>query len=578
MTSSQPGAYLKSDLFHSTNQLLQQGDVKAALENLERLVQMYPYETDLQTLQQTAKIQARMDRYESVEKQILALRWLLVFLVRLAVAAAIIVVLLWGMSSSLAWINAQGSSAMDKMQENLQALKIASLFQDAYNFLQAEQPEKAKTLFLELKELEPDYPNLETYITEADSLIELDVKYQQALQFMENGDASTAYALWTEIASVRPLYRDVKQRIADIEKSSLLTSLYAQAAAAFDAGKWVDAIDAYETLRSVAPQFESAAVEKGLFTSYINRGKEILDDPLATEESLAQADDYFRKALSLRPRDKAVDVARGTSSVSARRRMADQYMEQARQVIAEQPESVDAIQAAEDLYNKALFLLPEDEIILLQRNLAKQYILALDSFNKMAWNEAVISLEFIYSNDPKYAGGTALQLLYDANLARGKEQLASSNYSAALTDFQRAAVLAEQSTDPKSLLHEAQLRIAYTLGMFRSYEDAVLTYLTVVDALDPASLTKPEFVAALDKAKDYADKKDYVNAYLNYREIFRTQEDVYDLAVHVVKKGDYLGVIARKYNTTVAAILQVNHIVNPNDIYLGQELLIPTLP
>ncbi len=44
----------------------------------------------------------------------------------------------------------------------------------------------------------------------------------------------------------------------------------------------------------------------------------------------------------------------------------------------------------------------------------------------------------------------------------------------------------------------------------------------------------------------------------------------------VVRRGDTLGRLARQYNTTVAAIAQRNGIANPNLIFVGQRLIIPT--
>lgn len=46
--------------------------------------------------------------------------------------------------------------------------------------------------------------------------------------------------------------------------------------------------------------------------------------------------------------------------------------------------------------------------------------------------------------------------------------------------------------------------------------------------------------------------------------------------VHVVQPGDTLARLASRYSTTVQAISQANGIVNPNLIYVGQRLIIPT--
>ncbi|MBN1583214.1 MAG: LysM peptidoglycan-binding domain-containing M23 family metallopeptidase [Anaerolineae bacterium] len=46
--------------------------------------------------------------------------------------------------------------------------------------------------------------------------------------------------------------------------------------------------------------------------------------------------------------------------------------------------------------------------------------------------------------------------------------------------------------------------------------------------------------------------------------------------VYVIRPGDTMAQIAARYNTTVWAIAQANNIVNPNVVYVGQRLLIPT--
>jgi murein DD-endopeptidase MepM/ murein hydrolase activator NlpD len=45
---------------------------------------------------------------------------------------------------------------------------------------------------------------------------------------------------------------------------------------------------------------------------------------------------------------------------------------------------------------------------------------------------------------------------------------------------------------------------------------------------------------------------------------------------YVVQRGDTLSLIARRYDTTVQAIAELNSIVNPNLIHVGQRLLIPS--
>lgn len=45
--------------------------------------------------------------------------------------------------------------------------------------------------------------------------------------------------------------------------------------------------------------------------------------------------------------------------------------------------------------------------------------------------------------------------------------------------------------------------------------------------------------------------------------------------VYVIKKGDCLSVIAQRFDTTVKILCEINNIINPDLIYVGNKLLIP---
>jgi LysM repeat protein len=47
-------------------------------------------------------------------------------------------------------------------------------------------------------------------------------------------------------------------------------------------------------------------------------------------------------------------------------------------------------------------------------------------------------------------------------------------------------------------------------------------------------------------------------------------------AVHIVQRGEFLARIAWRYGTTSSAIARANNLVNPSLIYVGQRLIIPT--
>lgn len=48
-----------------------------------------------------------------------------------------------------------------------------------------------------------------------------------------------------------------------------------------------------------------------------------------------------------------------------------------------------------------------------------------------------------------------------------------------------------------------------------------------------------------------------------------------DTIIYTVRRGDTLSAIARRYGTTVAVLMRLNRIQNPNRIYVGQRLRVP---
>lgn len=56
----------------------------------------------------------------------------------------------------------------------------------------------------------------------------------------------------------------------------------------------------------------------------------------------------------------------------------------------------------------------------------------------------------------------------------------------------------------------------------------------------------------------------------------KNENQTSDDSIYIVQSGDTLSSIARRYNTTVNAIVYANQIANPNLIFVGQRLTIPT--
>jgi tetratricopeptide (TPR) repeat protein len=118
------------------------------------------------------------------------------------------------------------------------------------------------------------------------------------------------------------------------------------------------------------------------------------------------------------------------------------------------------------------------------------------------------------------------------------------------------------------------------MGLMGDYQGAVFLYRAAISdtGLDRRAVQRNADMAFyLSQAESFSGNGDYRNAYSSYREALALSLDLYDVTIHVVKGGDYLTMLARKYNTTVQAILDVNGLTNTTKIDPNLELIIPSI-
>jgi tetratricopeptide (TPR) repeat protein len=253
----------------------------------------------------------------------------------------------------------------------------------------------------------------------------------------------------------------------------------------------------------------------------------------------------------------------------------------ARETLIDQPDSLKALEIAEGYFRKALTLRPQDSEIKAERELARLYLTAQEDFSNGRWSEVIEALEAVYIVDPEYALGTAQQTLYDAYVARGESKVADGEYDAALNDFQRSIALADQDSDAVLRLYESQIRTAEVLGIIGNYQVAVGHYQVAVEIgglKRRSARDNPTLIALLQDAEYYTNQGNFGMAYERYHQAVKFADTTQTTVTHVVKEGEYLTMLASRYDSTVRAIALANGITNANLIYVGQELIIPILP
>jgi tetratricopeptide (TPR) repeat protein len=391
----------------------------------------------------------------------------------------------------------------------------------------------------------------------------------------------TALDAFEAIVEQQPEYLDVSIRIQEIQGQFYLLDLLDQAESAYESEDWELASSHYETMRAIAPDYRTELVEQRLIRSYMNLSSSILGAESATPEALVIADTYFRKVMVLRPRDEALLAEQNRIKNQFKDRLFQYYVQAARDAVVGQEDSLAALESAKSFLNKALLLKPDNSNVSREVNLANAYTNALIDFDRGLIQEAISNLEYIYSQDSLYAGGTALQSMYESYMERGHDYTATGQLEAALADYQRAAEIASETEDPDLKLYFAKIKIAESFGILNNYSVAVNNYNEAVELinlqplLDAADLDR---AFLLREAERYAGIEWYRTAYRLYRRVLPATDLILNTEeIITVGEGDYLANLAKSYGTTIREILKANELSSADNIQLGQKLVIPTL-
>lgn len=549
---------------------------------LAEVEKKFPMQPDLRTLRQEMEVRSHISEYEIEENKQKRLHNLAKNSLRFFLTLLIVLVAFFAISTYSGWIQGQIAKAQSNLSQNMQQAQLTIEFRNAQQLIIAGKSDEALTAFESIKTKNPDFPGLTDAIDRAQALKDVEIQYSQAMNLLQVGDSAQALDILKEISQKMPNYRDVSLQIKSLQTQSEMSSVLQQADLAFAEGRYEDAVSNYESLRLMDPSFQTSHVEENLFQSYVQAAQMLLLSPVPSLETLRKIEGYFSNALALRPLDREALAARTQVRLVLQDSMIGEYVKQAQAALANAPDSMAAQQSAEQYLSMALAVRPNDPNVLAQFQLAQAYIQAVDNFASSKWDAVIEQLEYVVGQQAGYANGTALQTLYDAYIARGTDNIAAGEYALALEDFQRSAVLAQQLPDSESLSFEAQTMIAEAQGLLNHFQEAVLIYqdaLNTIGLRERIVALQNSLTETLTNAEYSSSVGDYQSAFYAYRSVIRNRVRAYDqTTVVTIKSGDYLSMLAHRYNTTVAAILAANQMNNQPRLTPNTQLIIPTLP
>jgi tetratricopeptide (TPR) repeat protein len=497
------------------------------------------------------------------------------------VGVLLVLLIYFGVSTYYKWFQQRVEVTQQDIQEQVVEIEAAVKYRNAQDLLKAGYAEDALQMFEELAVSNPELEGLEAYIGEAKTLKDVGDRYADALELVKTGDQAGALEILKEIEEENPLYRDVALQIQSLESEVQLSDVLNQADDAYDQGNWATAVTAYEAIRAIDANYKADHITPQLFQSYLNAADKVLMEPTPTLEALQAAESYFSRALSLRPQDTQTLARRAEVRNTIEVRLVNKYLEDAEAALVGQADSLTALRAAQEYFVKALELRPDDANVLIKFQMAQNYLAAIDAYSKSAWEDVIAYMGEVVAQDPDYAEGTARQAMYEALISRGDNNTAAGEFLLALEDYQRAAILARQMPDSTTGEFESQTRIAEAKGLLGDYLEAVLIYQAALETAGLRELilySDTTLASDLRSAEAYVSQFDYRTAFNLYRKVMVDWVTAMDSEVYAVQAGDYLPMLARRYNTTVSAILAANGLTAQIPLEPNTELTIPTTP
>ena len=582
MSNTSTASYLNDPLYHSAMRHFHLGEWKEGFAKINQLIESNPDDRELRGIQEEMELRARIDVDEVRDRKKATLRRITKWSIRLAVVLIFAGLVYWGTQTYSGWIQNRMSFASQSIDTEIQQIKLAVKFRDGQNLLLAGRGDIAELLFNEIAAVNLDYPGLQVEIEKVNHLKTLGAKYTQATTLIDKNELSAGLSLLNEIKAEDPYFNDIAVRIQEVENRIYLDDMLSKAEKAYQAKEWEKAVAGYEAVRITDPSYQTDLVEQRLLSTYLNVATNALSIKDNDFKNLEVAEMYFRKALALRPQDPLLEKEREQVRQKFAANLSSSYVQSAQEALKNQADSIEALKTAEKYFQKALDVQKDNEKVQVQFQLVQVYLQAQEDFTKGLWDQVIKALEEVYLKDPDYALGTARQTLYEAYIARGQNSMTAAKYRLALEDFERGAVLAEESSAPLLRVFNAQTKIAWAQGSLGNYEEAAQIFRNVFDSLSlvDSGLNQDEkLMALLAKSDKYLKLKNYKMAYQTFNQTAPIALIHYASMIdYVIQSGDYLPMIANRYNTTISAILQANNLSLMNISSLltpGSTLVIP---
>ncbi|MGD8465137.1 MAG: hypothetical protein PVI09_14825 [Anaerolineae bacterium] len=434
-------SYLQHPLYQTAMDHMAAGEEPEAAENLRELADIYPDDQELRDLLVRIELKAAFSGVDYVtadrRKPTPILRRVLLML--LGITLAIIAV--------FALIAAYNSFVIPQRQEAAFRATVTALENRGAQQLDAGAWSGAIQTYNDLLKEKPGDPTAIAAIATAEAEQAFYQFFESGITLQEQGDLPGALGVYQEVQRQRPGYRDVDARIEQIQEQLRLEEIWQQVQGLAQAGAWQEVIDTLIPVRLQSPSFRRTEVENLLFQAYVELARQQIAQANADPAQLRTAIDYYDRALKLRAGNQAVnqerrlavqfvtgvdlyedgdvlgavreweeiyDVDPGYQGGVLDDRLSQAYPQAARQLLDQANGSPAALREAIRLIELALRYDPNDEELVTELRLARDYLPGAEAFAAEDWDAAIQAWGPLYGERPTYQNGALESNLREA--------------------------------------------------------------------------------------------------------------------------------------------------------------------
>lgn len=457
----------------------QDGRWQEALDGFEEVLRLEPEHVEARIFVEEARLKASLDQNRPRPRRI-RLEGRARSLALILAALSVVVVLIAGVR----WAHGRWVRPRQAVQQDLtrksQGLEIA------YEYLAQRDYAAAEEAFRAVLAEDPDNEEAQEGLAELQERSGLDESYGEAQQAISEQNWDEALRLLATILSQDPGYRDAQEKQLFVQEQQRLGTSFDEAEKAYAAGNWPEAIASYESLRDLDLQYEKQTVTEHLFESYLQQGIQLIESTNGESE---------------------------------------------------------AVQEAKALYQKALTMRPQHPQAMREQALAEKYLEALTLLAQGDSEGAATALEWVYQQQPDYAGGNVAALLkatgvgelieaptasslegsfqaqFASSMQNGDAAMAADDYAQAEQHYRQATSAAiHGGYDTARWLFVSYAKLGTAYARSGNYDQAVEALKTSITVMSKSAVAIPSssYADYVEQGDRYAQSKDYQNALAQY--------------------------------------------------------------